>query len=453
MYPRDSGCGLNLSEKRGGLAAAILFSGVFGVYLLSPNATPFDSRWAVHTALSVVHEGNADLNEYADALERDQWYAIECVLPGGGRIYPVERREQCAGGRFYHYYPVAVPLLATPLIAPMEQALRAAQLEAGGMAVGPRRRFLEGDFAGSSGIVELITASAVVSMAAVVVLLFGARLAGWRMALAVALVFAFATPAWSTGSRALWMHGFSMLLLPAGLWAAWSGRWALAGAIFMLAFFIRPTNVVGLGCAGVYGMVAGRRQVARFAAGAVAVAAVFVVLNIGMYGTALAPFFFVTRANSASIGLHPRIGEALAGNLISPSRGLLVYTPVILFSFIGLYLWIRDVRFRPVGLFLAAVIIGHYILMAFYEDWFGGHSYGPRYMSDLSALYVLPLLALRRRAWMAAVPALAVSVFMHAQGALCWPCVEWNSKPADIGVSQHRLWDWSDPAFLRGFRK
>mgnify|MGYP006954418096 CR=1 FL=1 len=102
-------------------------------------------------------------------------------------------------------------------------------------------------------MVELIIASALTAAAAVVIFLFAATLSNRTAALAVALVFAFATPAWSIGSRALWMHGFSMLLLPAGLWAVWRGRWALAGALFALAFFARPTNVVGLGLAGALG--------------------------------------------------------------------------------------------------------------------------------------------------------------------------------------------------------
>jgi len=302
-------------------------------------------------------------------------------------------------------------------------------------------------------MVELILASALTAAAAVVVFLFAATLSNRTAALAVALVFAFATPAWSIGSRALWMHGFSMLLLPAGLWAVWRGRWALAGALFALAFFARPTNVVGLGLAGVWALIEGRRHLGRFVLGGLPVAAVFVALNYWMYGTAVAPFFFTTRSNTASLGLHSGIGEALAGNLISPSRGLLVYTPIVIFSLIGVWLWTRDKSLRPMGIYLSALFLIHYLLMSCYEDWFGGHCYGPRYMSDLSPLFALPLLGLGRVARYAAIPALLVSVFMHAQGALCWPCVDWNSKPVELRRDMGRLWNWNDPAFLRNFKK
>lgn len=95
--------------------AVALFCGVFSVYLASPIATPADSRWTIHTALSLIHERNADLNEYSGELEAQRWYAIECLLSSGQRVFPVTHRDQCPNGRFYHFYPVAVPLLAAPV--------------------------------------------------------------------------------------------------------------------------------------------------------------------------------------------------------------------------------------------------------------------------------------------------------------------------------------------------
>jgi hypothetical protein len=153
--------------------------------------------------------------------------------------------------------------------------------------------------------------------------------------------------------------------------------------------------------------------------------------------------------------LHPRIGEALAGNLVSPARGLLVYSPFVVFSAWGVWQWMRDGRLRRLGWFTAAACVGQYLLICSYEDWFGGECYGPRYLSDLSPLYalaLLPALGLGRRGKAAAGALLAVSLFMHAQGALCWPCVEWNAKPTRVRENQWRLWDWKDPAFLRNLR-
>ena len=98
------------------LTAAFLLVLVFVSHSLSPNATSFDSRWAVYTALSIIREGNTDLNEYVPLLERDGFYAIECVAADGTWRYPLKERSECADGRLYNWYPVAVPFLAAPVV-------------------------------------------------------------------------------------------------------------------------------------------------------------------------------------------------------------------------------------------------------------------------------------------------------------------------------------------------
>jgi hypothetical protein len=79
----------NRSLFRRLLPCAALFFLVILTHTFSPNATPFDSRWTVPTALSLVHSHNADRDEYLPMLERDHFYAIECVEPGGKRTMPV----------------------------------------------------------------------------------------------------------------------------------------------------------------------------------------------------------------------------------------------------------------------------------------------------------------------------------------------------------------------------
>ncbi len=433
-----------------------IFASVFLVYIISPIATPFDSRWTIHTALSLIHEHDSDLNEYLPLLEKDHFYAIECVLPSGERIFPIQ--SPCPGGRLSAIYPVAVPLLVAPAVAILEGGLKLSQPIlrplAASLPPGFRRSFLEGDLVGGSMPAELIIASAVVALAAVVIFCFARTLTNVPMAAFVALVFAFATPAWSTGSRALWMHGFSMVLLPAGLWCAWKERWLWAGVIFSLAFFVRPTNAVPLVLAGIWALWRNRRSAMQFIMGVLPPAAIFCTLNFLTYNSPLSPY--VRLKGTAGVSLHGRLGEALAGNLFSPGRGLFIFSPVLLFSVFGIILWIRSREMRPVGLFVAATFVLHYVLMSCYSDWYGGHSYGPRYMSDLCGLLVLALIPAwpeLSRAWRAlACVALAASIFIHSQGAWCWPCVAWNSKPSEIASSPQRLWDWSDPPFLRGFK-
>ncbi|HSW49187.1 MAG TPA: hypothetical protein VLH09_03385 [Bryobacteraceae bacterium] len=45
--------------------------------------------------------------------------------------------------------------------------------------------------------------------------------------------------------------------------------------------------------------------------------------------------------------------------------------------------------------------------------------------------------------------ALAISVFIQATGAFCYPRSEWDVTPVSIGERPGRLWDWRDTAIAR----
>ena len=58
---------------RDGIAALLLGVVAFVAHVASPIRTSFDSRWAIHTAVSLVYRGDADLDEYEPllAIEED----------------------------------------------------------------------------------------------------------------------------------------------------------------------------------------------------------------------------------------------------------------------------------------------------------------------------------------------------------------------------------------------
>jgi hypothetical protein len=107
-----------------------------------------------------------------------------------------------------------------------------------------------------------------------------------------------------------------------------------------------------------------------------------------------------------------------------------------------------------------------------WENWWGGHSYGPRLLTELvpwlALLGILGVAAMlaaaeppagrglrRRRSVELAVGAalLVLSVAIHARGALSWDTVLWNYYPVDVDRRPARLWDWSEPQMLAGARR
>ena len=75
--------------------------------------------------------------------------------------------------------------------------------------------------------------------------------------------------------------------------------------------------------------------------------------------------------------------------LFSSNHGLLVWTPVLLFSVIGLFLFWR--RMPQVGGPFLAAFLAFYIFIACYPDWAGISSYGNRFFVSLTSLFILGL--------------------------------------------------------------
>jgi hypothetical protein len=148
--------------------------------------------------------------------------------------------------------------------------------------------------------------------------------------------------------------------------------------------------------------------------------------------------------------------EGLAGLLVSPNRGVLIFMPVALVAALGVRRAWRDAggdRWQ-VLLPTAAFVVG----WSSYAVWWGGHSYGPRYAADLVvplALMAGPALtaptvrmASRLGRWMVLM-LLAWSLGVQAIGAFGYPGGNWNGAPRDVDRAHDRLWDWRDSQIAR----
>ena len=67
---------------------ALIFIAVFAAYAASPVITSTDSRWTVPTALSILREGNLDMDEYPELLESNGYYGVERMHGRHYSIFP-----------------------------------------------------------------------------------------------------------------------------------------------------------------------------------------------------------------------------------------------------------------------------------------------------------------------------------------------------------------------------
>lgn len=434
------------------LLAVLICLGVFAVYMADRDVVQrADSIWTLQVAMSIIREGNANLDEIEHLL-----------LPSeAGTVYRV-------GEHIYYWFPLGTALLIAPALALLDivaRGLRGFDLYVYVTNNRPDQLL---------GLIELAFACAIVALAAGVVYLLGREFLTRGRALLLVLVFAFCTPAWSSASRALWQHGPSILMLLLSLWFIVRARKnpsqvQFAGLFLALAYVIRPTNAIPVAVYTLYVLWVYPRMAVRYLLWAAPVAVAFMGYNLALYGAILPPYF-----SSGRLSLHSALGEALLGNLVSPSRGLFVYTPVFLLSLLGPYLKWRDGTLERLDLTVLATVVLHWVMISLHWIWWAGHSYGPRLFADAIPyfLYLLiPVIAKLEmprlghpawqgtRAWLLTLlfTALAsVSLFMNFQGATQPATVRWNwgfeDLVADVDRAPGRVWDWADPQFWRGLR-
>jgi len=226
------------------------------------------------------------------------------------------------------------------------------------------------------------------------------------------------------------------------------------GALLAMAYIIRPTNSIALICFSVFVLLYYRQYFWRYVVWGALVLAPFIIFNLSTYNALLPPYYSPSR-----IGMNSSFFEALLGNLISPARGLLLFSPIFLMAFLGIYLKMKAGRIEKVDYFLATIIGLHWLAISAYPHWWAGHSYGPRFFADMVPFLVYFLIPVVDSLAQAAKPKgilitiflvlTALSFWVNYRGAVRWEVYSWNVNPVNVDLQPARIWDWHDLQFLR----
>jgi hypothetical protein len=304
---------------------------------------------------------------------------------------------------------------------------------------------LGADLLDSRGELSLVTSSTVAAASVVLMFVVLRNLFGLTStAVLGAVVYAFATCVWSVAAKSMWQHGPSLLFMTGALALLTTGdrRWLLPTGLLMgLAVWNRPTNLVFAVAIGAYVAWRGRSWLPSYLVG----------MAFPLAGMLLYSWYFLgeidTFGQAQSFShFDGNVGTGLLGILLSPNRGLFVFSPIFLLSLVGLVTVVR--RPREFALTLA-LSIASMVLIAAYARWFmwwGGWTFGYRLVIEtIPALVILAAIGWERwacgRTWRVALVALlaGVSVSTNWLGATYYPC----GFDSDTPVETHPelLWD------------
>lgn len=431
---------------RDAAAGAVVFAVTLSVFLFSRIHQVADSHYSMLLSQSLVSRASFALDGYALPRHEPVWHGYYFK---NGPIYQLE----VADGRLYYHLPPGSSVLSAPFVAAFNLVGVSAAREDG--SYDPR-----GEVMIEAGLAALL-------MAALAFVFFRtARLRlplGWSVA--AALGAAFGSQVYSTASRALWSDTWGILLLGVvvflllrdeakgrGLNPVW------LASLLAWTYFVRPTFGVHIAAVSVYLFISRRRLFLAYALTGAAWLALFVCYSWFHFGRLLPSYYGASRLGFDSFW------EALAGNLVSPARGLLVYVPVLLYVAFLLIRHRATLSQRRLVWLSLAIIAGHLVTISSFNHWWGGHSFGPRFSTGLVPwFFLLAVLGLRAmldwreghrtipRAQLACgALLLLMSMFINTRGATSHATWLWNMRPAEIDQHPERLWDWTQPQFLAG---
>ena len=424
-------------------AALALFAGLLVIYNL--NGREIGSVDSQPTKLA------------ARALARDGTLALDRDVADQPQLAPRPSFARDRDGHYRSAYSV-VP----SIIAAMPAWLLA------------RTGLIDLDAPLAPGLIAVLTASALTAVAVVLVFLSLARTAPKHIAMWTAIGLGLGTNYWTIASRTLWQHETVAFGLALALWAWWRPVRSLGPALLAaggvgLALAITARLQLAPIAAVMLVWMAVRCGVNRALLPAAIVAAGVLALLSAQYMWFGHPFGATPQLEALHPTVHgvpdaisraPWIGAL--GLLISPSRGVLVFSPIVLLAVLGVArpaVRTADRNGDPAAGWLVAAAAAQFAAYACYGVWWGGFTYGPRYMLDL-LVPLAPAAAIGldtawARGWSrgAAAVLVAWSVAVAGTGAWVYPNERWNTDPNSVDLNHARLWDWRDSQIVRCWQR
>jgi len=335
----------------------IIFLTLFSIYSGNLRIIEYyDPIPSTYLPVSVLSERNLNLNEF--------------------HFFRGKSYEKLIDSNYYSKFPIITPLLVTPLylvpylLGSFDKIYESPQLES------IEKEFWYVAYLGKLAA-SLMTAFSVVVFYKILSIKFPGR-----NIFLYSLVFGLGTSIWSICSQALHQHTTTQLFLLLALFYLYqldrdSKSAYLAGLFTALAVTARLISVVFAVAFLLYVILTKRNQILNFIGGAIVPSILLLWYNYVYFGS-----IFATGYGQEAYRWSGDFWIGITGLLISPGRGLFIFSPVLIYCFIGIYKLTRKNDDR----LLLTVGIGsifYILLLAKWHDWSGGSPWSYRLIVDI----------------------------------------------------------------------
>jgi hypothetical protein len=366
------------------------------------------------------------------------------------------------GGHYLSYFPIVVPVLVTPLYVIPYLFLHFFHIPV--------------DMANPSFeiirlIMDKIAASVIAALSAIFLYVSLKHLFSKKTALFCTLIYAFATNTWVISSQTLWQHGAVELFLVILFYLVVINEeqenrniFFLMGMLSGLLFFCRPVDSILLLPIICYVFVHNTREKLYYVCTLILVSLPFAAYNFYFFNNLFGGYI----SNVSFFDFNFNAINSFFGLIISPNRGLLIFSPVCLLAIFGIS-GIKKIKTKKMQCFLlllAISVLCQIIVYSFFKIWWAGWCYGPRFLTGMLPFLIIFLALyfdmLSKKTWtekgirkylitVVIIILICWSVFVQIVGAFYYPGNYWDGNP-NIDQNTQRLWDWNDSQILYSYR-
>ena len=289
-----------------------------------------------------------------------------------------------------------------------------------------------------------------------------------RYAVFLALIYAFGTLTWAISSQAAWQHGPSALFLCLSLLLTLQvkggkiGLLPWVGVALACAVMSRPNDLL-IALIWLPYLMWNYKKKSFWILGAFLITVLpYLIYNMIYFDSILGGYQKLMSETGATATLYNLGGKSvMSGNMlkgllgifVSPSRGIFLFTPFLIFSVWGMVrAWKKEVLFYRILIVALAIV---FLWYSRFHAWWAGWSFGLRYSADLLPLicfffvFVIHDIFAKKYLKYIFIFCVIFSIAVQAVGAFSFEIGRWNSSPVDIDKKPERLWDWKDSLITR----
>jgi 4-amino-4-deoxy-L-arabinose transferase-like glycosyltransferase len=209
-----------------------------------------------------------------------------------------------------------------------------------------------------------------------------------KIAVITTLVFAFATSTWSVSSQALWQHGMVELLLILMIYIIIRNEKSdsikniiFLGLISGLFIFNRPPDSILLIPVFAYVLLYHKKLVPHYLISAIVSGLPFLLYNMMTFGNVFGGY----DKNLSLFAMSFDLPMHMAGLLIAPNLGLLIFSPILILSIFGYFQLkkIQNQKLEKILFIFGPVIVFQIVIYGIFGAWASStaFSYGQRFLT------------------------------------------------------------------------